>query len=311
MRIESVNNYQSYTNLNISHKSRSNSYNRIREILKDDLQQMKIKQPIVSTSPWQFIKNHWFSTIIASGLIFFGSEFLLELKKHENFVEPAQVEFNNKKNVRDYAIDRITQYLNKDNPLEYGVLVDKNYNIISEAIGDSSSVNMYPFSEILKNKLNISASYIKFHGHPEQIDASGKKATQTFSFQDFRTFNNFNSNKESYVVNKYGQICLLRKKNNYKKLSEEELNILEKQYFTAFQNSWANPVNVYKNGKIIHTFYDYQGMHAFWKRVADKYNLEYYTNFGVFEGIDAYEDYYYPDLIAPAVPTSHKSFKLK
>ena len=85
---------------------------------------------------------------------------------------------------------------------------------------------------------------------------------------------------------------------------------MEEKFEEAFRYSWANPVEVYKNDTLIHTFHDYQGMHRFWKEVADEYNLEYYTNYGVYEGVDAYSEYYYPELMTPMAPTSHKDFKL-
>ena len=37
-------------------------------------------------------------------------------------------------------------------------------------------------------------------------------------------------------------------------------------------------------------------MHKFWDEVAKKYNLEYSTTYGVFDGIDAYQNGYYPEI---------------
>ena len=115
---------------------------------------------------------------------------------------------------------------------------------------------------------------------------------------------------ETYVVKKDGRFCVLRKKEGFKQIPEKELVKLEEKFYDAFRYSWANTIDVYKNDTIVHTFYDYQGMHNFWKGIADKYNLEYYTSYGVHDGVDVYLDYYYPELLQPQGPTSHREFKL-
>ena len=162
----------------------------------------------------------------------------------------------------------------------------------------------------IKDMLKIKHPYIALHGHPEELFMDDRLATQTFSFQDFKNLNNDENRMETFVVRKDGKFCVLRKKDGFKQIPQKELIELEPKFEKAFHYSWANPVSVYKNDTLIHTFYDYQGMHRFWKEVADKYNLEYYTNYGVHDGVDVYLDYYYPELSQPQGPTRHREFKL-
>ena len=69
---------------------------------------------------------------------------------------------------------------------------------------------------------------------------------------------------------------------------------MEETFKEAFYYSWANEIPVIKNGEIIHKFRDYQGMHTYWDNIAKKYNLEYKTTYGVYDGVDVYENGYYP-----------------
>ena len=230
--------------------------------------------------------------------------------KEIGFVEPIKKNFKTKEDAINYAINRITPYLNTKKPKEYGVIIDYNdYQIIAERLGNDTSVATYPINYVIKDRYNIKHPYIGLHGHPETMDQKNLTTT-SFSFQDFYSFSLDDNKIESFVVNKKGQYCIFRKKENFIKPSKNELDNINKAYKKAFKYSWANPIEIYKNNKIIHTFYDQQGIHAFWKDLGDKYNFEYYTNFGVYDGIDAYSDYYYPDLIPPMKPTSHKEFKL-
>ena len=239
----------------------------------------------------------------------FGGSLLYQMKKR-NLVEPEQVEFNSREDVHNYAIDRITANLEGDMPIESGLMIDKDNNVVIETLGDSHSVLIISPEYVIKDALRIKDPYIKYHGHPESMFRRNRIATQTFSFQDLYSLNASYNCKASVVVNKHKKFCMLRKKDNFTKISEKELKIIEQEFLRAFDAAWANSIKIYKEGEVIHEFYDCQGMHAFWKKVADKYNLEYYTNYGVHEGIDAYEHYYYPDLLEPTAPTSHKDFKL-
>lgn len=305
MRIESVNSYQSYKNIQISSRGKL----RVSNSLKTNTESI-IKKP---KQIWQSYKNK-IKCLMRTGAIigtaiFCNSAWNENLKK-AGFVEPEQVKFDNKEEVFNYAVNRITAHLNTEEPKEYSVIIDKNNNVVSECLGDSTSVTNYTLGYFIKDKLGISHHYIQLHGHPEETSNPARIATQSFSFQDFRCLNSNDNYKESYVVNKYGQFCLLRKNENFTKIPDKELDSLETKFLRAHKNSWANRIEIYKDNKVIHEFNDYQGMHAFWKEIADKYNLEYYTNFGVFEGIDAYENYYYPELLVPFAPTSHKNFEL-
>ena len=140
---------------------------------------------------------------------------------------------------------------------------------------------------------------------------NGKPATQTFSYQDFRLFNNDKNCKEDYVINNLGQYCLLRKMDNFSPLSNVELKEIEKRYLEEFTISWPNKVCIYDDkGNVLHEFHDYQGMHRFWNNVAKKYNCEYYTTFGVYDGKDAYIDKYYPETKDDVGDmSSHRTFK--
>ena len=102
----------------------------------------------------------------------------------------------------------------------------------------------------------------------------------------------------------------MRKKEESTVPTKKELDSIKTEFEKQIYYSWPNPVSVYRDGEIVHEFNDFQGLHAFWKNVADKYNLEYYTNFGVYDGVDAYIDYYYPEQKTPEAPTSHRKFKL-
>ena len=254
--------------------------------------------------------NIFMAAAIAALLIFVAPKRYNEVAKQQGYVEPLQESFDSKEEALNYSISRIVEPLNSEEPREYSVNLDYyDYDVASERLGQKDSVSNYSLKYKIMDILRIKHPYISLHGHPaDKFD--DRVATQTFSFQDFNVFVNDNNRKESFVVNKDGQFCIFRKKQGFKPIPEEEMEHIKKDYEFCFRTSWANPINVVKNDEILHTFYDFQGMHAFWKRVADKYNFEYYTNFGVYEGVDAYLDYYYPNSRPPQAPTSHRNFKL-
>lgn len=223
-----------------------------------------------------------------------------EMNERFQYVTPAKNEFCSKEDAINYAKDRIAEYLNKENPLEYGVTIglEKNgtYKILCENIGTPSSVTNTTLDLCLYHLFGINKPQIHLHGHPIDNDPPRRVGTQTFSFQDFKSFNSDFNCKETIVINKDKQDCILIKKDNYKQLDEVELAKLEEEFLKAFNSSWSNKVDIVKDGKIIHSIRDYQAMHKFWDGVAKKYNLEYKTTYGFYDGIDAYEKSYNPEL---------------
>ena len=227
-----------------------------------------------------------------------------------DFLQIFPKKFATKTEAVNYAIDKIKVPLNTEHPREYGVIIDYNtYEIVSEKMGTDSTVNAYPLRYIIKDILNEKHPFIMLHGHPED-QYKGRYATRSFSPQDFKSFAKNDNEIESYVVDKNGRYCLFRKKEGFIKPTEDDFLDIEKKLNAAVNYCWANPIKSYKDGKVIRVFYDFQGIHVFWKEVADKYNFEYYTTFGVYDGVDAYIDYYYPDLDPPLNPTSHREHKL-
>lgn len=296
----------SYPQLGAKKQANSNLYDTV-----------SFKSKFINKSSEKFTKEKSAKALVNFFLCSFAALALLiapkrikDVSEQYGYKEPLQEQFGTKEEAIDYAIDRIRVSLNADEPKEYGVNLDyDDYSVISEKMGDDHSVSNYPLGFFVKDYFNIDHPYISLHGHPEEM-FMGKPATQTFSFQDFRSLVLDHNKKESFVINKDGKFCVFRKKEGFQPLSQQELEALEKDFEFSFRSAFANPVEVYKGEEVVHTFYDYQGMHAFWKRVADKHNLEYYTNYGVHKGVDAYKDYYYPELMVPQAETSHKDFKL-
>ena len=309
MRVNSISTYTHQTNIQNRKNNNQSSYynlsfksNATRPVVNGGLK--KIYQQAKN-----FLKV--FAIIASAGLFAtYTNKQWNQALEDVGYVQPLQKDFETKEDAINYAISRIVDPLNADDAYEYSVILDhNNYSVVSERKGDSNSVANYPISYIIKDFFNIKHPYISLHGHPQDM-FHDKLATQTFSFQDFKVFNCDKNEKESFVINKDGKFCMLRKKENFKPLSNDELNLLKSEYEHAFHFARANPVNNYNNDSLVHTINDYQGMHSFWKSVADRYNLEYYTNYGVHEGIDAYIDYYYPELDPPLERTSHRNFKL-
>ena len=240
-----------------------------------------------------------FSVIATAGVYF--NTIHTKLKQESTYIEPTQTHFDTKESAINYAISQITPYLNQNLPVEYSVLIaqnSNNYKIESECVGDSHSVLNYDASLAVLELIGIDQPYISLHGHPENRD---KSHTQTFSFEDFKVFNSRENCIEDYVVNKYGQICCFKKNENFKKISDEELNNIEIDFEEAYYYAWPNKINIFdENNNLIKSFNDKQGMHQFWANIAKKYNLEYSTTFGEFNGYDAYKNGYYPnDKIVP------------
>lgn len=235
--------------------------------------------------------------LILLGLFCLGRQNFKQALKDAGYVEPIESNFKTKEDALKYGIGRVVEPLNTDPAYEYSVIIDyNNYSIVSERKGDEHSVTNYPPHYVLKDILGIKHPYIQLHGHPENAYSKNDKLyTQTFSAQDFRAFNASDDYKESYVLNKRGQYSVFVKKDNYKQLTDEEVQKVEIEYLKEFESCWANTVKVYKDGEVVHTFNDQQGVHRFWKKMADKYNFEYFTTYGTFDGIDVYKNSFYPE----------------
>jgi hypothetical protein len=221
--------------------------------------------------------------------------------------------FNTKEEAIEYSINKITAHLNSPNPKEYVVILDYNdYSVMFENVGNENSVQSYS-KEMLENKSKgIEKPFIALHGHPLDLkNQNNTPATQTFSYQDFKVFNNDNNCKEDYVVNNRGQYCILRKSENSSPLTKQELEELEEKFNHEFRTCWPNSVALIgDNGDVILRFNDYQGMHRFWNNVAKEHGLEYYTTYGIYEGKDAYIDKYYPETKDDVGDmSSHRTFK--
>ena len=311
MRVVSINNNPKFNTLNVNKPKKTDYVNSKYLTFTANLKPKALPNQTPSKFKQFFKKTNRFLTIL---MFAYASIFLPQkynsIAKDLGFVEPQQENFETKEEALKYAINKIREPLNQEKPYEYSVILDyKDYSVVSERKGNERSVANYTIGYALKDFLGIKHPFIMLHGHPADV-MENKTATQTFSFQDFRAFNNNVNEKESYVVNKEGQFCVFRKKDNYKQLSEDELKKLREDYDFFYRAAWANLVKINKDGQTLHQFHDYQGMHAFWQDMANKYNFEYYTNYGTFDGIDAYRDYYYPEMEPPQSPTGHKYFKI-
>ena len=245
------------------------------------------------------ISRYFFPFAVLFSTCTFGYEFFTTLDEKSQYVTPSQSDFATKEDAIKYAKERIAKHLNAKNPVEYGVTIEiKNnkYKILSENLGDSASVYNLNSKIFLKNFLKMNYTTIRLHGHPKDNDPPRHIGTQTFSFKDFKNLNEDYTCIEAIVINKDMQHCSLKKKENFIPLNESDLASVEKDFNDAFNSSWSNEIPIIKDGEVIGTFRDYQYMHKFWDDVAKKYNLEYSTTYGVFDGIDAYQNGYYPEI---------------
>ena len=200
-------------------------------------------------------------------------------------IKPEIKDFNSQESAINYAFDRILVWLNKDIPKEYCVFIDnKTHNILTECRGQELSVTpRETFKMITKEKISNNFSYTSIHGHPEQ-EIGG---TTTFSPTDVETFLTSDSCTEEFVISKDRKYCRLKKEENYRKPTEEELKKILEDYerVCAIAKPWRKVVRD-ENNNVVFDFIDYPSMHDALDRFLKPFGISYLTTYGTYNTFD-------------------------
>ncbi len=219
-----------------------------------------------------------------------------------NYIEPAEKQFDTREEAFDYARARITGALNSDKPYEHLVNISNaNNEILAEFKGDCKEVRSALSLIDLMKVIWQGEGYTTLHGHPE----NGNGLTNPVGFNDFSALVKNEHNTEVIAFNKKGEISCLRKTGKYSQLSEEQLKEINEEIINILSMSLkkTQPV-LYK--RIVETYlqtkdsdlkkqlsqkfdslliqqdttvYANRVLHDFWKKIAPKIGLEYFTNF--------------------------------
>lgn len=218
-----------------------------------------------------------------------AGQIIKQISKIE-YIEPSQKEFGYRENALEYAFKKVTYALKEEKPYEYGVMInDKTNEVLGEYKGDASSVSIGSTSMIFYNLLDIpTEKYTTIHGHPE----TEQDYTSPFSFQDFISLNFQKNESTSIVVTKHGKYFLLKKKEDFKPLNDVTMKSLEKEYDIVWSKRRSNRC-ITVNGSSGEVVLDYPQVHRFWGKIAQRYNLEYETNYK--NGDDEFDKFFFKD----------------
>lgn len=203
---------------------------------------------------------------------------------------------NNPPGILQYKT-KCLEALQGPNPREVVYVLEQNTgSCFTEAVGDASScaVKLKTIQTLNKN-----ASMVLLHGHP---DISKEAGSLPVSLQDFLVLNNNKQLQKIIAYNSKGEQSFLRKKPEYKPLSEEQIKDLKNKYMKAFINE-SKPEQTDKIKELI----DYSSKNhnsnavkaeiaerlnklqeeksakkiidRFWSKNADRLNLIYYSDF--------------------------------
>lgn len=208
-------------------------------------------------------------------------------------VRPLIKNFSSHEAALNYSIERITEQLNSDSPREYAVSINnQRHRIISEALGNDSTVNNYaPLRQYYNSIITPDYSFTSLHGHPAEKDGS----TTSFSFQDFKSFIAQDNCSNEYVVNRDGKFCIMIKTEDYRKPTPEEIKELESNFSFFVRAAWPHSKTIINNkGEVVFSIIDYPGMHDYWDFTCKKFGIKYLTTFGTY-GLynDIYKDGYH------------------
>ena len=140
------------------------------------------------------------------------------------------------------------------------------------------------YMNLLKEKYIFGLfSYTSLHGHPEQ-EMGG---TTTFSPTDVETFLTSDSCSEEFVISKDRKYCRLKKEENYRKPTEEELKKILEDYerVCAIAKPWRKVVRD-KNNNVVFDFIDYPSMHDALDRFLKPFGISYLTTYGTYNTFD-------------------------
>lgn len=151
------------------------------------------------------------------GLLGIGSNILSRLLD-------KSIKFDDLEQARGYGKTRILKALNKKNPYEHLVIIDKDTNtIIAQAKGEKDSIKTDAF-----NLINPSGKFSVEHGHPTSCIINGKPSAMPISFVDYRSSIWGHNAEEVIAYDANGNFSKLRRSANYKKLSDKEIAYYEK-----------------------------------------------------------------------------------
>ncbi len=184
-----------------------------------------------------------------------------------NKVESLQTEFTSFKAAKDYAKSRAVAVLHSADPYEHMVVIDRQNNrIFGEYKGNKTSV-----SAMFDNAKLPLHSQVQ-HGHPAFTLKDGTEISTPVSFPDFRYINKFNCD-DIVAYNKQGEFSLLRKKPEFKSLSEDLVKIYEMEMLRYIEPKLFEDIIQ----KLPEEFHDVVTMPQLYKKILSLKNSGTYT----------------------------------
>lgn len=219
-----------------------------------------------------------------------------------SYVEPIQKDFSTRREVFDYATERIKESLRAKEPYEHAIYINNATNeVMAEFKGDENQVHTaISFVDKLKLKI-LGKGATLIHGHPEYANG----ITPPLSHSDFETLCKNDFLTEIVAMDKDGNVSLLRKSPFFVSpdLTERDnvSNDLVVILFDSFENKdydkFVEVISAYQQEtdsvkiKEIKKELDYyilgqdstiftnKSVDEYWKDNASKYGLEYFSNF--------------------------------
>ena len=153
-------------------------------------------------------------------------------RKNLSYLLNKSVKFKNLEQAREFGKAKIIKALNKKNPCEQMIIIDKKTNtIVAQAKGKKDYIHTDAF-----NAIKPKGSYSVEHGHPTSCSINGKPASAPLSFDDYRSsiWGHGAEDVIAYDVN--GKFSMLSKKPNFRKLSYKEIEYYDELYFKIYDD---------------------------------------------------------------------------
>ena len=199
-------------------------------------QQTTIKSSInnpISIFSFDNLKGHKEELTIAGGITAVGLIGLSIIgRKNLSYLLNKSVKFKNLEQAREFGKTKILKALNKKNPYEQMIIIDKKTNtIVAQAKGKKDYIHTDAF-----NVIKPSGSFSVEHGHPTSCLINGKPASAPLSFDDYRSsiWGHGAEDVIAYDVN--GKFSMLSRKPNFRKLSSKEIEYYDELYFKIYDD---------------------------------------------------------------------------
>ena len=219
-----------------------------------------------------------------------------------SYVRPLKTEFDTRREVFDYATERVKGALNRKRPYEHAVYVNNATNeVMAEFRGGEDKVNT-AISYVDKMKLKYyGKGATLIHGHP----AYSNGVTPPVSYQDFEALCENENLTEIVAMDKDGHVSLLRKSTFFQppdkptrdRLFLELVVILFESFERKTPEKYAEVIKAFQEETdtvkrlAIKKVLDYhvlaqdttdftnRAIDRYWNENAFKYGLEYFSNY--------------------------------